>query len=270
MGPSLFYVVWLVFVRRRRVSFFFLLLLFRRWGNTSRAAVCGSPCVVPAALLVFDPFTFVCRYIKAYRPHQFFFFFLFVVSPLVVGFGLSGGGGPLSLSLSLSLSAVRLAMHVCLLPKERGGGLPDGAPSYDHNCLGFFKEMSMGQCPGRSVQNCPCSPHFSLQPSKTEAGRGSWGATVLSDKCFCTIGGRCSSPLTKGEMLLVFFICVFLWSGSCPLPFIGKVLFFLGSACAINFRERTFGFALFSVPCVFGVDLPMVFEYFCNFAPEVP
>ena len=133
-----------------------------------------------------------------------------------------GVGGPLSLSLSLSLSAVRLAMHVCLLPRERGGGLPDGAPSYDHNCLGFFREMSMGQCPGRSVQNCPCSPHFLPQPSKTEAGRGSGGATVLSDKCFCTTGGPychandwCSSPLTKGEMLSVFFICVF-----CGLVFV--------------------------------------------------
>ena len=206
------------FVRRRRVSLFFFLLLFRRWGNTSRAAVCGSPCVVPATLLVFDPFTFVYRYIKAYRPHLLFFF-CFVVSPLVVGLVCLGGGGPLSLSLSLSLSAVRLAMHVCVIPRERGGGLPDGAPSYDHNCLGFFREMSMGQCPGRSVQNCPCSPHFLPQPSKTEAGRGSGGATVLSDKCFCATGGPychandwCSSPLTKGEMLLVFsFVFFVVW-----------------------------------------------------------
>ena len=30
-------------------------------------------------------------------------------------------------------------------------------------------------------------------------------------------------------MRSVFFICVFLWSGSCPLPFFGRVVFFLGS-----------------------------------------
>ena len=95
-----------------------------------------------------------------------------------------GGGGPLSLSLSLSLFLCRPACAACmlLLQRERGGGLQDGA-------LGFLRGMSMGQCPGRSVQNCPCSPHFLPQPSKTEAGRGTGGATVLSDKCFCTTGG---------------------------------------------------------------------------------
>ena len=119
-----------------------------------------------------------------------FFFFSFVVSPLVVGFGLSWWWwASLSLSLSLSLSAVRLALHVCLLTRERGGGLPDGAPSYDHNCLGYFRENEQGQCPGRSV---------------------------LSDKCLSMTGGPyChanawwSSPLTKGKMLPVFFTCVF-------------------------------------------------------------
>ena len=133
----------------------------------------------------------------------------------------------------------------------------------------------MGQCPGRSVQNCACSLHFLLQPSKTEAGRGSGGATVLSDKCLSMTGGPyChanawwSSPLTKGKMLPVFFHLCFLWSGSCPLLLFGKVLFFLGSVCAINYRERTFVFALFLGPCAFGVDLPMVFAYFLAISPR--
>ena len=155
-----------------------------------------------------------------------------------------GGGGP----LSLSLSAVRLALHVCLLTRERGGGLPDGAPSYDHNCLFYFMENEQGQCPGRSV---------------------------LSDKCLSMTGGPyChanawwSSPLTKGKMLPVFFICVFCGLVLVLCSFFGKVLFFLGSVCAINFRERTFVFALFLGPCVFGVDLPMVFAYFLAISPR--
>ena len=136
----------------------------------------------------------------------------------------------------------------------------------------------MGQCPGRSVQNCPCSPHFLLQPCKTEAGRGIGGATVLSDKCLSMTGGPychanawCSSPLTKGKMLPVFFSFVFLWSGPCPLPLFGRVLFFLGSVCAITFRARTF-FCFLSVALCFWWGFAYVFCVFscCEFAPEAP
>ena len=70
------------------------------------------------------------------------------------------------------------------------------------------------------------------------------------------------------ETLSVFFsLVVFLWSGSRPLPFFGKVLFFLRPVCAIHFRGRTFVFALFLGPCVFGVGLPMVFAYFLATSP---
>ena len=124
----------------------------------------------------------------------------------------------------------------------------------------------MGQCPGRSVQNCPCSPHFPPQPSKTEAGRGSGGATVLSDKCLCMTGGPfchanawCSSPLTKGEMLPVFLFFCFLRVGSCLLPFFGRVLFFLGSVCAINIRVRTFVFCFISLALCFWWGFAYVF-----------
>ena len=48
-GVSLSCCLVVFFVRRRRVSLF---LLFRRWGNTNRVAVCGSPCVLflPASM----------------------------------------------------------------------------------------------------------------------------------------------------------------------------------------------------------------------------
>ena len=67
-------------------------------------------------------------------------------------------------------------------------------------------------------------------------------------------------------MLSVFFL--FFWSGFSPLPLFGKVLLLLGSVCAINFRERTFVFALFLGPCVFVMDLPMVFAYFLAISPR--
>ena len=74
------------------------------------------------------------------------------------------------------------------------------------------------------------------------------------------------SPFLKGEVLSVFF--VFCGLVLVPCRFFGKVLFFLGSVCAINFRERTFVFALFLGPCVFGMDLPMVFAYFLAISPR--
>ena len=162
---SFLYVVWLVFVRRRRVSLFFFFSSSGA-GETQTAQRFVVPLVLSrprsSSSTRSPSSTDTSRHTA--RTCCFVFFF----RRLAVGGGvwsvLAVVG--LSRSLSLSFSAVRLAMHVCLLPRERGGGLPDGAPSYDHNCLGFFREMSMGQCPGRSVQNCPCSPHFLRSPLK--------------------------------------------------------------------------------------------------------
>ena len=136
--------------------------------------------------------------------------------------------------------------------------------------------MSMGQCPGRSVQNCPCSPHFLPQPSKTEAGRGSGGATVLSDKCLCMTDGPychandwCSCPLTKGEMLSVFFICVFF---VCFAPF--AVFWQSSLLLRVGLRDKFSGAnfcfrSLFGSLC-FWCGFAYGFCVFsCNFAPEV-
>ena len=60
--------------RRRRVS---LSLLFRRWGNTNRAAVCGSPCVDLATLLVLDPNFYHRTYTTAGSSSCCFFVVLF-------------------------------------------------------------------------------------------------------------------------------------------------------------------------------------------------
>ena len=84
------------------------------------------------------------------------------------------------MALPLWNSKTTYATPLCLHPTD---GVPLGICGSGHssniNMFRFFREMSMGQCPGRSVQNCPCSPHFLPQPFKTEAGRGSGGATVL-------------------------------------------------------------------------------------------
>ena len=70
-------------------------------------------------------------------------------------------------------------------------------------------------------------------------------------------------------MLPVFLFFCFLWSGSCPLPFFWQSSLLLRAGFAKNFRERTFVFAFFFGPCVFGMDLPMVFcVFFRNFAPK--
>ena len=59
--------------RRRRVS---LSLLFRRWGNTNRAAVCGSPCVDLATLLFIDPYFHHRTYTTACSSSCCFCFFV--------------------------------------------------------------------------------------------------------------------------------------------------------------------------------------------------
>ena len=87
LGPSLFFCCLVVFLFAV-VAFLFLCSL-RRWGNTNRVAVCGSPCVFPATLLFLDPFAIHRTYIKAYLPLVLF----------LVGFRCRR----LALSLSLSL-----------------------------------------------------------------------------------------------------------------------------------------------------------------------
>ena len=70
-----------------------------------------------------------------------------------------------------------------------------------------------------------------------------------------------------GNAARFFHLCFFVvWFSS--LAVFGKVILFLGWVCAINFRERTLVFALFLGPCVFGVDLPMVFAYFLAISPR--
>ena len=89
---------------------------------------------------------------------------------------------------------------------------------------------------------------------------------VLSHNCWLSL------PFFDGEMLSVFFPFVFfLWSGSRPLPFFGRVLF-LGSVCAINFRVRTFVFCFLPVALCFWWGFAYVFfcVFSCKFAPEAP
>ena len=126
----------------------------------------------------------------------------------------------LHLSLSLSGPFCTECMHILLRERERGW--PTGRrPQKRLRRFWLFQGMSMGQCPGRSVQDCPCSPHFPWWSFKTEAGRGSGGATVLSCKCLCVYGGlychanACfSSPWRKGKCCpffrgLILVLCLF-------------------------------------------------------------
>ena len=91
-------------------------------------------------------------------------------------------------------------------------------------------------------------------------------ATVLSHKC--VLPHNCSLVLPLNAVR--FSHLCFWWSGSCPLPcFWGgsKVLFFLGSVCAINFRVRTFVLLSFYV-LVFLVGICQCFSrIFLQFRP---
>ena len=67
-------------------------------------------------------------------------------------------------------------------------------------------------------------------------------------------------------MLDVFLIFVFCGLVLVLCRFFGKVLFCAGFAK--NFRERTFVFAFFLGPCVFGMDLRWFFAYFFAISPR--
>ena len=158
-----------------------------------------------------------------------------------------------------------------VLLRERGGGLPDGAPTYDYDGLG----MRMGQCPGRSVQNCPCSPHFLPQPSKKETGRGSGGATVLSDKCSCVSGGPCChdnaccfSPLAKGETLPVFSFFLFLGGWFLSFAFFWQSSLLLRADLRDKFSGANLRFAIQTYFLDFSWVLLIVVRFvFVFFAP---
>ena len=84
----------------------------------------------------------LCRQLHLGQRPRLFFFFI-VVLPLVVGFGLSWLWWALALSLSLSPCGPACAACTLVLRRERGGGLPDGAP------IMTIRGRSMGQCLGR-------------------------------------------------------------------------------------------------------------------------
>ena len=81
----------------------------------------------------------------------------------------------LSLSLSICLSLVAFVVHADIL----GHTKREREQTPVTITIVKFWEQSVGQCPGRSVQSCPCSPHFLPQPSKAEARRGSGGSNGI-------------------------------------------------------------------------------------------
>ena len=243
------------FVRRRRVSFF---LLFRCWGITNSVAVCGFPCVSSSCTRPSSSTRTPLSTTSSRSPPAPVFCFRLAVGGgfrsvlVLVGLSLF-----LSRSLSLSFRSCLHCMNAVLL-RDKGGGLPDGAPNHDYDGVGFFRGQSMGQCPGRSIQNCPCSPHFLPQPSKIEAGRGSGGATVLSDKRSCVSGG------------LPVFFC-FVQSGSCPLPFFWQSSPFLRVGLCDKFSGASFCLLFSFCFLWFLVGICLCFcLVFCKFALEMP
>ena len=104
----------------------------------------------------------------------------------------------------------RLYMHAFAI--DRQGVAYRTAPPHC-NYDGFrFLGQSTGQWPGLLVLGCRCSPHF-------------LPLTVLSHKCVRQVESRychtivgLPSPFFECPF---FFTCVFLWSGSCPMPFFG-------------------------------------------------
>ena len=209
--PSSF-CVW--FFRRHRVLFFSL----RRWGN-SNLLVWVSPCVFTATVSHYDPYFEDTTYTKVSARTCFF-------SPTSFVFLVVVGRGLLCLlwaSLSLSLLVVWLhGLLACRDQTERGGGLSDGASIYHRNDC--FLGLSTKRCPGRSVLNRLCSPHLLPQSPKAGAGRGGGGAgrtvTLMlfwpgGPYCHANVSWLC--PVSKGEMLSVFFILCFFVSGSVSL-----------------------------------------------------
>ena len=96
-----------------------------------------------------------------------------------------------------------------------------------------FGGRASDSVPDSNVPNCRCSPHFLPQSPKVGAGRGSGGGNrivtqmrslgigqVLSRKFLLTL------PLVEGGNAVRFSLLCFFRSGSRPLPFFGKVLFF--------------------------------------------
>ena len=83
------------------------------------------------------------------------------------------------------------------------------------------------------VPNCQCSPHFLPQSPKVGAGRGSGGGNRIVTQMRSLGIGQVRSyifslalPFVEGGNAVRFFFLCFFRSGSCPLPFFGKVLFF--------------------------------------------
>ena len=153
-------------------------------------------CSFLAVLFFLDPYSRYRNYTKAWLPHLFFCRFLGLFS-LSAFRSLSLS---LSLFLSLSLSGVGRPGCACRCDRIHGGGLQDGAPNYSHDCfLGFFLGEEQPYC-------------------HTDAfARYRAGTVTFFSWLF---------PTDEGGNAVRFSLLFFLRSGSCPLPFFGKVLFF--------------------------------------------
>ena len=171
-------------VRRRRCFLFFSQVL----GKCKPFSCLCFFCVfsIPATFFHFDPFLKVRNYTWASFPLLLFFAHLFVAGVWV--------GGSLSLSISLLLPFV---VHA------RG---------------------SMGQFPGRSVQNFPCSPHFpSRSPPKQRLEEEAGEATVPLHAVFGLAGRTVMRNLarfshcSRGICCRFFSLCVFV-NLSAPFP----------------------------------------------------
>ena len=167
-----------------------------------------------------------------HRPRLFFF----VIFPVVVGLGLSWLCWA---SFSFSLSVCGPFCIECMHALFREGVAYKTAPPITTTMVWVFSVHEHGA-------------DFFPQPSKTEAGRGSGGATVLSrNACAFLVDHTVTHmlgalpPGAEGNA-----VCLFSWVGSCPLPLFRRVPFLLGLVGEINFRSEL----LFLLSC-FSLEL---------------